>query len=252
MVTDSPAGTAGSPAIPGRRRFWVRILMCLLLLGVAVWIGNDVAHHLPELENWIASHGAWGWVVFVAAVVICTSLYIPDTLFAVSAGILFGIFKGTAIMTVAALLTALLNFSVSRRFLHTHVSRWLASNPRLASIERAVRNEGFRFLFLLRLTPLHPVTVSYLLGATKTRAGTFLLASLGLIPGLFVSVYFGYAAKQVAKASGQVGEHSPAHTAVTIGGLIACIAVLVYVTRLARQALQNPPAEAPAAPVPGS
>jgi uncharacterized membrane protein YdjX (TVP38/TMEM64 family) len=170
--------------------------------------------------------------------------------FAVSAGILFGVAKGTAIMAVACLLTALVNFTVSRRFLHSHVRRWLESSPRLASLERAVQNEGLRFLFLLRLTPLHPVTVNYLLGATQTRISTFLLASLGMIPGLFVSVYFGFVAKQVTKASGQAGTHSALHTAITIGGLLACAAFLVYVTRLARRALQEPAGNGPA-PVAG-
>jgi uncharacterized membrane protein YdjX (TVP38/TMEM64 family) len=240
--------------LPSRTRdrwpIWLRCLIGLVLIGAAVWVGDDVAHHLPGLEHWVASHGTWGWIVFIAAVILCTSLYIPDTLFSVSAGILFGVAKGTAIMIVACLLTALVDFAISRRFLHAHVSRWLSANPRLASIERAVHNEGLRFLFLLRLTPIHPVTVSYLLGATTTRWGTFLLASLGLIPGLFVSVYFGFVAKQVAKVSGQVGEHSTLHTVVTIGGLVVCVAVLVYVTRLARKALRDAERDLPAAPVP--
>ena len=63
--------------------------------------------------------------------------------------------------------------SIARLFLHEMVRRWLSGNPRLAAIERAVNREGFRFQFLLRLTPLHPVTVSYLLGAGNTRFRRF-------------------------------------------------------------------------------
>jgi uncharacterized membrane protein YdjX (TVP38/TMEM64 family) len=209
-----------------------KILIGALLLIVAIALGRDFGHHLPALEKWIASHGILGFVVFVLTVVLCTSLFIPDTIFAVLAGVLFGVFWGTISVVMASLLTAL-----SRWLLRERVRRWLATRPRLAAIERAVKQEGLRFLFLLRLTPIHPVAVSYVLGATNTRFTTFLVASLGLIPGLFVEVYFGYVAKHVAKVSGNVSDDSTLHTGLTLAGLLVCVASLVYVTRLARRAL---------------
>lgn len=218
-------------------RLGLKILIGLLLLGAAFGLGRDIGHHLPEIERWIASHGALGFMTFIVAVVVCTSLFVPDTVFAVLAGVLFGVFWGTFAVVVACLFTATLNFEVSRRLLHDRVRRWLAANPRLSAIEQAVKREGVRFLFLLRLTPIHPVTVSYLLGATNTRFGTFFVASLGLIPGLFVEVYFGYVAGHVAKVAGNVGEHSGWQTALTLAGLILCVAVLVQVTRIASRAL---------------
>jgi len=234
---------------PGGRRFGagLKIVIGALLLVVAVWLGRDFGHHLPALEKWVASHGVWGFIVFVAAVVVCTSLFVPDTVFAVVAGVLFGVFWGTVVVVVGSLLTATVDFAVSRRFLQARVRRWLEANPRLATIERAVKREGLRFLFLLRLTPIHPVTVSYVLGATNTRYPTFLAACFGLIPGLFVEVYFGYVAKHVAKVSGKVSEHSTVHTALTVAGLLLCVAVLVYVTRLARRALAGYENAAPSA-----
>jgi uncharacterized membrane protein YdjX (TVP38/TMEM64 family) len=210
----------------------------LLLLGVA-WLGRYFGHHLPALERWVASHGALGFVVFIVAVVVCTSLFVPDTVFAVLAGVLFGVFQGTLVIVFASLLTTVVDFAISRQFLSEKVQRWLDANPRLAAIVHAVKREGLRFLFLLRLTPIHPVTVSYVLGATNTRFPTFLAASLGLIPGLFVEVYFGYVAKHVAKVSGKVSEHSTLHTVLTIAGLVLSIALLVYVTRLSRRALSR-------------
>ena len=216
---------------------WVKLGCGLPLLVLAVWLGRDFAHHLPELERWIAGHGNWGFIVFIMALIIGTSLFVPDTLFAVAAGVLFGVGVGTVIVVVGSVLTAAVDFAISRQFLQTRVRRWLAANPRLATLERAVKAEGLRFLFLLRLTPIHPVTVSYVLGASSTRFPIFLAASLGLIPALFVEVYFGYAAKHLAKVAGQVGDHSPWHTGLTMTGLALCAGLLVYVVRLARRAL---------------
>jgi uncharacterized membrane protein YdjX (TVP38/TMEM64 family) len=216
---------------------WRKPLLLSLLLIAAVWLGRYFGHHLPALENWIASHGVGGIIVFVGVVIVFTSIFVPDTLFAIIAGALFGLAWGTVVAIIASLCTATVNFLVSRLFLHETVRRWLARNPRLAAIERAVNREGFRFQFLLRLTPLHPVTVSYMLGASNTRYPTFLAACLGLIPGLAVEVYFGYVAKHVAKVAGNVGEHSALHSALTIAGLALCVVLMVYVTRLARKAI---------------
>lgn len=209
----------------------------MLLLILATWAGFHFGHLLPELEQWISGHGALGYLVFIAAVVVCTSLFVPDTVFALLAGVLFGLGWGAAAIMVASLLTACVDFGISRYFLGARGRRWLDSTPKLRAIEQAAGREGLPFLFLLRLTPINPVTVSYVLGVTRTRFPTFFLASLGLLPALFVEVYFGYIAKHAAKLVGGVAEHSRLHMAVNLGGLAACVVFLVYVTKVARRAL---------------
>ena len=237
----SSATAISSEQKPGgpHLRLTLKLIAGAALLVLAVWLGRDFGHHLPEIEQWIGSHGILGWLVFVAAVVVLTSVFLPDTVFAIIAGVLFGVVGGTALVAVGSLIAAAVNFTVSRLLLRNTVRRWLARNPKLAAIERAVNREGLRFQFLLRLTPINPVTVSYVLGATNTPIATFITACLGLIPALFVEVYFGYAAKHVAKVSGNVSEHSTLHTALTIAGLVVSVALLVYVTRLARRALSG-------------
>jgi len=220
-----------------RSQLWLKLTAGTALLLAAIWMGRYFGHHLPAFEDWVASHGFTGMVVFVVALVVCTSLFVPDTIFAVAAGVLFGLVWGTLVVIVGSVLIARLNFALSRHSLRTRVRRWLEASPKPAAINRAVAREGLRLQFLLRLTPIHPVTVSYVLGATQTRFSTFLAATVSLIPALFVEVYFGYAAKHLAKAAGQVSEHFTLHTAFTIGGLVLCAAVLGYVVRLARRAL---------------
>ena len=228
--------SAGGLPVTGRR-IYLKLALAAACLGAAVWAGFHFGHLLPELEAWTSGHGALGYVVFIAAMVVCTSLFVPDTVFALLAGVLFGLGWGAAAVMFASLLTACVDFGISRCFLGGRGRRWLDGNPKLRSIEEAATREGLPFLFLLRLTPISPVTVSYVLGITRTRFPVFLLASFGMLPGLFVEVYFGYVAKHAAKLSGGVAEHSPLHLAVNCGGLAACLVVLVYVTRIARRAM---------------
>ncbi len=232
--TQPAAGTTGGGDQVQLR--WKLVAGAGLLLA-ATWVGSYFGHHLPAFERWIVSHGVAGFVVFVIALVVCTSLFVPDTIFAVAAGVLFGLVWGTVLVVAGSLLTAGLDFAIARHLLRARVRRWLEASPKLAAIERAMAREGLRLQFLLRLTPIHPVTVSYVLGASQTRFSTFLTASLGLIPALFVEVYFGYTAKHLAKAAGQISEHSSLHTAFTIAGLLLSAGLLAYVVRLARRAL---------------
>jgi len=220
-------------------RLTLKLIVGAALLVLAVWLGRDFGHHLPEVERWIGSHGLVGWLVFAAAVVVLTSVFFPDTVFALIAGGLFGVMGGTVLIAIGGLITAAVNFAMSRLLLRNTVRGWLSRSPRLAAIERAVNREGLRFQFLLRLTPINPVTVSYVLGATNTRFTTFIVACLGLIPTLFVEVYFGAMASHVAKVSGKVSAHSTLHTVLTIAGLIMSVALLVYMTRVARRALSG-------------
>lgn len=207
------------------------------LIATCAWAGLHFGHLVPAMEQWVAGHGVLGMVVFIGIVVVCTSLYVPDTVFAVIAGVLFGLGWGTVVIAIASLTTAVVDFAITRYFLRDRGRRWLDAKPRLRAVEQAVSREGLRFLFLLRLTPMHPVTVSYVLGVTSTRFGVFLAANFGLIPALFVEVYFGYMAKHAARLTGRVSEHSTPQIMVNVFGLIACVAVLVYVTRIARRAL---------------
>jgi uncharacterized membrane protein YdjX (TVP38/TMEM64 family) len=231
--------TSGEQRPNGCVRIALKIGLGVLLLAVALTLGRSFGHHIPQLEDWIAAQGVWGYVIFIAVMVVATSIFVPDTVFAIAAGALFGILWGTLAMTVGCLLTAALNYATARLFLQSTVRAYLERKPQLAAIQRAVDREGFRFQLLLRLTPINPVSISYILGAAGTRFSTFLAACLGVVPAIFVEVYFGYVAKHVAKVSGGRSEHSTLHTAITIIGLLACVAMLVYVVRMARQAIRT-------------
>ena len=78
------------------------------------------------------------------------------------------------------------------------------------------------------------------------RFSTFLIATIGLIPGLFVEVYFGYLASHVTKVAGKASEHSTLHTVVTIVGFVVCIVLMISITRIATQALADAEGESAA------
>jgi uncharacterized membrane protein YdjX (TVP38/TMEM64 family) len=209
----------------------------LILVLVAAWLGHDFLRHVGTLEDWISDHGWLGIIAFMVVVVVSTSIFVPDTVFAVIAGVLFGALGGTLLMTAAALCTATLNFALARSLLQRAVTKALQSRPTLAAIQNAVCSEGLRFQLLVRLTPLNPVSVNYALGASNTPFATFLLGCVGIIPALAVEVYFGHTAHHVARLAASADHPSTLNTVMTIAGLAMCLVVTLYLTHIAKRAL---------------
>jgi hypothetical protein len=56
-------------------------------------------------------------------------------------------------------------------------------------------------------------------------------------PRLAFRTLASYMAKHAARLTGKVSEHSTLQMVVNVFGLLACVAMLVYVTRIARRAL---------------
>jgi len=104
-----------------------------------------------------------------------------------------------------------------------------------------VAKEGRRIVVLLRLSPIFPfILLNYGLGLTKVRLWDYVVASLGMIPGTLLYVYYGKLAGDVAAlAAGAGPEKDWKYYTVLVVGLVATVVVTTYVTRLASRALRS-------------
>jgi uncharacterized membrane protein YdjX (TVP38/TMEM64 family) len=92
---------------------------------------------------------------------------------------------------------------------------------------------------LSRLSPAFPFNLlNYLLGLTAIPIRAYILANLfGMLPGMFLYVYVGAAARDaIAGTNSSVGAYQQALKYV---GLLATIAVVIIVTRIARKAMRE-------------
>jgi uncharacterized membrane protein YdjX (TVP38/TMEM64 family) len=217
----------------------IRLLVGLGVLAAVVWFGRHAVDEIKAMETWIAGHGVWGRLAFVGMIVVFTSMFVPDTVLAIAGGALFGLVWGTVLTVVGVIITAALNFLAARTLLRPRIETMLEQHPKMLAIQSAANREGLRLQLLLRLAPINPVSVSYVLGASGVRFSTFLIATAGLIPGLFVEVYFGYLASHVTKVAGNFSEHSSLHTVVTVLGLVICITLMISIMRVATKALAD-------------
>ena len=207
-----------------------------LLIAVVLLVRYGGAE-IPVLEAWVARQGAAAPLIFLAALVVLLPFFVPDSLFAIAAGLLFGLAWGSLIMFLGTSVAACLAFAAARWFLHNRVEALLQQHPKLVAIERAASGQGLRLQLLLRLSPINPMVVSYILGATQSRVTTFLIALAGLLPALFVETYFGAMAGHVGKAAAGRGEDSALHTGMLITGFVVCLVLSLWIGRLAYRAV---------------
>lgn len=223
----------------GKRATLPLIAVAVVVLVLVVLLGREAGHHIAAIERWIVALGPTGLAVFVGLLVVGTSVLVPESLFGIAAGVVFGIWTGFLTILTGNVLAAILQYVLARRLLRNRIQQTLSSRPQLAAVQRAVLQDEIRLQFLLRLTPLNAASLSYVFGAAGVRFAGFLFACVALIPHLLMEVYLGHAGQHLTRLSGSTRPHSFAHEAVTFGGVLITAIVVLVVSRIARRTIER-------------
>jgi len=199
---------------------------------------------LPFLQNtlqWINSLGALGGIVFIGIYIMATLAFLPAAILTLGAGVIFGVIWGSLYVFIGATLGAVAAFLVGRYLARGWVKEKISSYKKFANIDQAVSKEGLKIVFLIRLSPLFPFNLlNYALGVTSVSLKDYFLGSIGMIPGTIMYVYLGYLAGDLALIGNKnQPDNMIFHWLIQIIGLIATIVVTVYVTKIAKKALEE-------------
>ena len=197
---------------------------------------------LRNALQWIDNLGAIAPIVFILIYIIATVAFLPGSILTLGAGVVFGIFEGSIYVFVGATIGATLAFLVGRYLARGWISKKIAGNQKFSAIDRAVGNEGLKIVLLTRLSPVFPFNLlNYGLGITGVSLKDYVLGSVGMIPGTIMYVYIGSLAGSIATIGGetQADANPVAQWAIRIIGFIATVAVTLYVTKIARKALDE-------------
>lgn len=218
-----------------------RIVLILFGVLALLVLGRAAGRYIPEFAQSVHGLGVWGPIVFILGYAAAAVAFVPASLLTLAAGAIFGLGAGVVYVFIAATIGSAAAFLVSRYLARSAIERRLASNARFAAIDRAVGAEGRKIVFLLRLSPVFPFNLlNYGLGLTQVRFTDYILASVGMLPGTVLYVYYGKLAGDVAAlAGGAAPEKGAGYYAVLVLGLVATIAVTTVVTRTARRALRE-------------
>ena len=235
MTTQPPSTPPSSAAGAGRPgQKWTLVFLVAGVLAVA-FTAFDPRTLLREALDAAARLGFWGPLLFILLYVAATVLFLPGSVLTLGAGAVFGVVRGSLYVSVASTLGATAAFLVGRYLAREWVAKKIEGNTSFAAIDRAVAEEGWKIVGLTRLSPVFPFTLlNYAFGLTRVRLRDYVLASwIGMMPGTVMYVYIGSLAR--VGAAGE--EKSAAELALYGVGLVATLAVTVFITRIARRAL---------------
>lgn len=246
-----------APAKVGRSRLWrisvgqtlaypmLGLALALVLTLLGLTFGGSVAKFFAPLLSWINHSGPFRSLLFTLLYVVVTLLFLPASLLSLAAGACFGLWQGMLQVVVAATLAANLAFGIGRYWARQRLTQLLADHPNFRAIDRAMGQAGWRLVTLIRLSPLFPFSLlNYALGLTPISLRDNLMGLIGILPGAFLYVYIGSLLGDLSGFSEGI-PISIAPEAEILGwwvrgvGLVATVAVTLFLTHMARQALQE-------------
>ncbi len=196
---------------------------------------------LRNALQWIDSLGAVGAIAFMIIYIVATVAFLPGSILTLGAGVVFGVVLGSVYVFIGATIGATCAFLVGRYLARGWIYHKIAGNEKFAAIDQAVGREGLKIVLLTRLSPVFPFNLlNYGLGITGVSLKDYVIGSVGMIPGTIMYVYLGSLAGNIATiGSADQPSNLTITWAIRIIGFIATVAVTLYVTKVARKALDE-------------
>jgi uncharacterized membrane protein YdjX (TVP38/TMEM64 family) len=179
----------------------------LLTLGVFLALFFSIHHHfqktcailvggsLTDFRKLILSWGVAAPLMSIFLMILQAVIApLPAFLITESNGLVFGVYWGTVISWVGAMLGALISFMISRLFFETFAKRLLGEKKSMKYLDRMSSKYGFKVVLIARLLPFISFDlISYVAGLSSIKLRPFLLATgIGMLPATLVYTVVGY------------------------------------------------------------
>ena len=188
------------------RSAWTRVLLAVAVaaaVAAALWVWRDwlraVIVDRERLQTGVARLGPWGPVVTIGLNVLQVILApIPGQFVGIMNGYLYGVVVGALYTMVGLLIGTAAAMALARRFGRPLVER-LMPKRQVTRWDALTEHQGPWFFFLVFLFPFVPDDVtSFLIGLSPLSIPRMLvLATLGRMPGVFVSSWVGARARDL-------------------------------------------------------
>ena len=197
-------------------------------------VGKVVA----KLDDVLDRLGPLAIVVFIVAYILDAVVLGPAWLFALAAGLAFGLVRGGLIVWFSATIAAGVAFLIARYVARHRVEKLARGNEKFEAVDRAIAKSGWRVALMLRISPILPYTIAnYLYGLTAIRFVPYMIATaIGIIPMVAVYVSIGAAGREAALAA--AGGHQSTAEWIVLGvGIVVTVAAGFLIARGAKREL---------------
>lgn len=226
------------------------ILYAITTLGFLAAIGfwrDEVFEALDELSRWLKADEYVGYAAIFMLIFLTTFPPVPlySTLVVLS-GYTFGTWTGLVISYAASLAGALTVFLLSRAFFRECISRWLSCTLTIKRVVRAIEKRP-KLLFLIRLAPYPYNVMNCLLAASPTLTlRTYTVCTALSLFKLIIHTSIGASIRSFAQyhvvkpgqADVPAEDNMLGHYS-TVVGIALCVAIFVYLSYVARRAVDD-------------
>ena len=174
-------------------RWWPWAAVGFLLLTLCLgWLLLPLREWIEALQSWLLGLGLTGVLIFVLILIVVTFLPAPDWPLPIAAGYVYG-FWAFPLTYASIAFASVLAFLAARYLLRDKIQPLLNRRPKYRKLDRAVADDGWQVVVLMRLSPIVPFNLqNYALGVTAIPFMHYLTATLiGIAPGIAIYVYFG-------------------------------------------------------------
>jgi uncharacterized membrane protein YdjX (TVP38/TMEM64 family) len=167
---------------------WPMIIKFAVVLGLLGLLSLALEHwgerYMSRVSEFVAAQGSLAPLVFIAVNALMTMLLVPQVLFTVAAGALFGWKFGAAYASAGMTIGATMAFLLARYGVRERLRARFADHPVYRRMLSLSRVHPLHLISLSRIIPVLPFPVtSYLLGITEVRSLPYALLSwLTMLP----------------------------------------------------------------------
>lgn len=203
---------------------------------------------LFQIYNWLISLGYLAYPAFIGIYLVATLIGLPAIFLFLAAGSLFGFAPGLILVSFADTLSVAICYILGRTVARKMVSQWIAQRPHWGRFDRAVAKQGWKIVFLTRLSPIVPSNVlNYGFSLTKINFWQYLFVSwLGMLPVISLYVYLASVGTNLLS-----GINDPKQIVASVIGLITSLMAIGYTTKLMHSTVFQKPTKQIHPPSPG-
>jgi uncharacterized membrane protein YdjX (TVP38/TMEM64 family) len=136
----------------------LRIVLAAALVAaiVAGLIYLPTPQYLKSLLEWVQGQGNLGLLLLVLLYAVICLLLLPGSALTLAAGFLFGMLRGSIAASLGATLGATAAFLIARLIVRGWIEHRLTSHPKFRAVARAIGDQGFKIVLLVRLCSFFP------------------------------------------------------------------------------------------------
>ncbi len=178
---------------PSKKKSMIKaiIFLVFILIAVAVFRFSPAREvfSITVLQDFIASSGIWGPIVFIGIYALGVCIFIPGTILTATGAVLFGTLYGFIYNEIGAMIGASFSFFIGRYLGRDFVASMIGD--RLKKYDEKIEKHGFATVLYLRLVFFPFVPMNFGMGLTKVRFTDFFWGTLcGIIAGGFILTFF--------------------------------------------------------------